>query len=160
MAPKLLWLCAQELEYPATGGSRSSESSPRSYSKGSNDDDLHFESVDIGGMTLAAGTYQWTTGLLIPTDVTLAGSETDIWIFQIAQDLNMSSATNVILNGGALAQNIFWQVSGVANLGTTAHFEGNILGQTAVTLDTGATINGRLLAQTAVNLDSNIVVIP
>jgi hypothetical protein len=113
---------------------------------------------DIGGMTLAPSTYQWTTGLLIPTDVTLSGSETDIWIFQVAQDLVMSSATSVILTGGALASNIFWQFSGVVAVGTTAHFEGNILSQTDITLGTGASINGRLLAQTAVNLDSNMIV--
>jgi len=45
-------------------------------------------------------------------------------------------------------------------LSQTDHFEGIILGQTEITLDTGASINGRLLAQTAVNLDSNIVVEP
>ena len=44
-------------------------------------------------MTLAPGVYKWGTGLLIPTDVTLTGSATDVWIFQIAQDLTMSSAT-------------------------------------------------------------------
>jgi ice-binding like protein len=115
---------------------------------------------DIGGMTLDPGTYQWSTGVLIPTDVTLTGNETDIWIFQIAQTLTMSSATNIILDGGALAQNIFWQVSGVVALGTTAHFEGIILSQTQITLATGASINGRLLAQTAVNLDSNMIVQP
>jgi hypothetical protein len=111
----------------------------------------------IGGMTLDPGVYQWSTGLLIPTDVTLTGNETDVWIFQVAQDLTMSSATNVILQGGARAQNIFWQVSGAVALGTTAHFEGIILTQTAITLGSGASINGRLLAQTAVNLDSNLV---
>ncbi len=115
---------------------------------------------DIGGMTLDPGTYQWGTGLLIPTDVTLNGSETDVWIFQVAQDLTMGSATNVILTGGALAQNIFWQVSGIVFLDTTAHFEGIVLSQTEITLATGASINGRMLAQTAVNLDSNVVVQP
>jgi hypothetical protein len=109
-------------------------------------------------MTLNPGTYQWSTGLLIPTDVTLSGSETDVWIFQIAQDLTIGSATNVILTGGALAQNIFWQVSGNVFLDTTAHFEGVVLGQTEITLATGASLNGRMLAQTAVNLDSNVVV--
>ena len=44
---------------------------------------------NIGGMTLAPGVYKWGTGLLIPTDVTLDGSATDVWIFQIAQDLTM-----------------------------------------------------------------------
>jgi hypothetical protein len=115
---------------------------------------------DIGGMTLNPGVYQWGTGLLIPTDLTLKGSADGVWIFQIAQDLTVSSDTQVVLAGGALAKNVFWQVAGQVQLGTTAHFEGVVLSQTAVTLGTGASINGRLLAQTAVNLDANTVVEP
>ena len=115
---------------------------------------------DIGGMTLDPGVYQWGTGLLIPTDITLAGSATGVWIFQVAQDLTVSGATSVILAGGALAKNVFWQVSGQVELGTTAHFEGTVLGQTSLTLGTGSSINGRLLAQTAVSLDASTVVEP
>jgi hypothetical protein len=115
---------------------------------------------DIGGMTLEPGVYQWGTGLLIPTDITLAGGATAVWIFQVAQDLTVSNATNIVLSGGALPKNVFWQVSGEVTLGTTAHFEGVVLTQTAVTLRTGASINGRLLAQTAVNLDGSTLVEP
>jgi hypothetical protein len=115
---------------------------------------------NLGGMTLARGIYRWSTGLLIPTNVTLTGSATDVWIFQIAKDLTMSGAAKILLAGGALPKNIFWQVSGLVDLGTTAHCEGVVLTQTAVTLRTGASINGRLLAQTAVNIDSSTVVAP
>jgi hypothetical protein len=114
----------------------------------------------IGGMNLAPGVYQWGTGLLIPTDVTLTGTASDVWIFQVAQNLTMSSGTKILLAGGAQSKNIFWQVAGLVDLGTTAHCEGVILTQTSVTLRTGAAINGRLLAQTAVNLDSSSVVAP
>ena len=115
---------------------------------------------DIGGQTLFAGVYKWGTGLLIPTDVTLSGSPTDVWIFEIASDLTVSNGVQVTLIGGALPKNIFWQVSGAVNLGTTAHLEGVVLSQTAIALQTGATVNGRLLAQTAVTLDGNTVVEP
>jgi hypothetical protein len=115
---------------------------------------------NIGGMTLAPGVYKWGTGLLIPTDVTLNGSATDVWIFQVAQDLTMSGATHTVLTGGAMAKNVFWQVAGLVDLGTTAHFEGVVLTQTSVALRTGASIKGRLLAQTAVTIDSSAVVEP
>jgi len=115
---------------------------------------------NVGGMTLAPGVYRWGTGLLVPTNLTLAGSATDVWIFQIAQDLTVSPATSVLISGGGLPKNVFWQVTGLVDIGTTAHLEGNILCATAITLGTGASINGRLLAQTAVNLDSNTVVEP
>jgi len=115
---------------------------------------------DIGGMTLAPGVYKWGTGLLIPTDVTLRGDATGVWVFQIAQSLTMSSAASVVLAGGALPKNVFWQVSGKVELGTTAHFEGVVLTRTSVTLRTGASINGRLYAQTAVNIDGSTLVEP
>jgi hypothetical protein len=115
---------------------------------------------NIGGKTLAPGVYKWSTALLIPTDVTLAGSATDVWIFQIAQTLTMSSGKRVLLTGGALPKNVFWQVSGGVILGTTAHIEGVVLTKTAATLATGASIKGRLLAQTAVTLDASTVVAP
>jgi hypothetical protein len=115
---------------------------------------------NIGGKSLAAGVYKWTTAVTIPTDVTLHGGSSDVWIFQIAQTLTMASATHVNLSGGALAKNVFWQVSGGVTIGTTAQFKGIVLGQTAITLGNGASVDGRLLAQAAVNLNSNVVTEP
>jgi hypothetical protein len=116
----------------------------------------------IGGLTLVPGLYKWGTGVSISTNVTLSGSATDVWIFQIAGNLTQASATKVILAGGALAKNIFWQVGGGAGatIGTTAHFEGTILSKTAINVQTGASANGRLLAQTAVNLQTNAITQP
>jgi hypothetical protein len=125
-----------------------------------NPDFTEFGAGNIGGKTLTAGLYKWSTGVLIPTDVTLSGSSTDVWIFQVAGNLTMSSAMNITLIGGAQAKNIFWVVAGSATIGTTSHFEGNILGQTAINLLTGASINGRVLAQTAVNLQMSTVTKP
>jgi len=115
---------------------------------------------NIGGQTLSAGVYKWGTGLLIPTDLTLRGGANEVFIFQVAQDLTVANGVKVVLSGGALAKNVYWQVAGRVELGTTSHFEGNVLSQTAITLGTGASINGRLLAQTAVSLDSSTVAQP
>jgi hypothetical protein len=115
---------------------------------------------NIGGMTLPPATYKWSTGVLIPTDVTLDGGPNDVWIFQIAQGITQASAAKVILTGGALSKNVFWQAFGAVALDTTAHMEGIVLSQTEITLATGATVNGRLLSQTAVTLDSNTVTQP
>jgi hypothetical protein len=114
---------------------------------------------DIGGLNLSPATYKWGTGLLIPTDLTLTGGPNDVWIFQVAQDLTVSNGVQIILAGGALSKNIFWAVA-AAELGTTSHFEGVILSQTLIAVNTGASINGRLLAGTAVTLQQNPITQP
>jgi len=121
---------------------------------------LNLGAGNLGGKTLKPGLYKFTTPVIIPTDVTISGGPNDVWIFQIAGTLNMSSAVKITLTGGAKAKNIFWQTAGAVTLGTTSHFEGVILGKTGITLLTGATINGRLLAQTAVALQKSTVTKP
>jgi hypothetical protein len=115
---------------------------------------------NIGGKTLTPGLYKWTTAVTVPTNITISGGADDVWIFQIAGNLTVSSAVNVTLAGDAQAKNIFWQVAGTVSLGTTSHFEGIILSKTGITFKTGASINGRALAQTAVILDKNAVTQP
>src|SRR2546430_472597 len=113
----------------------------------SNPDDTGLAAGNIGGLTLPPGLYKWSTTALIPTEVTVAGRATAYWIFQIAGGLTQSSETNVILTGGALAQNVFWQVKGVVDVGTNADLEGEVLSLTQIKLETGAVAHGRLLAQ-------------
>ncbi len=117
---------------------------------------------EIGGLTIVPGLFKWSTDVNISTSVTLSGSATDVWIFQISGDLIMAPGVSVILAGGASASNVFWQVAGLtgATLNTTAHMEGTILSAKQVILRTGASANSRLMAQTQVVLDHNTVVKP
>ncbi len=82
----------------------------------------------------------------IPDSVALKGSSKDIWIFQIAKNLVVSSGKAVVLRGHAHAKNVFWQVAGKVTLGTTSHFQGTILSKTLIAMKTGASIKGRLLS--------------
>lgn len=116
---------------------------------------------NISGLTLPGGLYKWSTGVLITNSgVTLSGGPNDTWVFQISQNLTVNNSANITLLGGAQAKNIFWVVSGQATLGTNVNFNGNILSQTLISLNTGATVVGRLLAQTAVTLNASTVVLP
>ena len=123
-------------------------------------DHLNLGTGELGGLTLAPGLYKWTTGVTISSDLTFSGGPNDVWILQIPGNLRLNPAKHVFLLGGAQAKNIFWQVAGAASIGTTAHFEGIILSQTSITLETGASMNGRALAQSAVVLDSNALTQP
>src|SRR3989344_4355991 len=83
---------------------------------------------DISGLTIAPGLYKWGTGVLINNGITLnCQNSNDVFIFQIAQDLDVGNGAIVTLSGGCQTKNIFWQVGGQATLGTTSNFKGNLL---------------------------------
>lgn len=123
-----------------------------------NPDHTELGAGDVTSMTLAPGLYKWGTGLIISAaGVTLSGGASDVWIFQIAQNLEVADGAHITLSGGAKASHVFWQVAGQATIGTTAVMQGIILCQTAIVLNTGATLTGMALAQSAVSLDANTV---
>lgn len=115
-------------------------------------------SGDLTGQNLAPGTYVWASavGVSAAGSVTISGTASDVWVFQITGVLSLGSGASVILNG-ALAQNIFWQVAGSVVLDTTSSMKGTILCSTDIAMNNGATLEGRALAQTAVTLDGNII---
>jgi hypothetical protein len=117
---------------------------------------------NIGGLTLIPGLYKFTsTASITGSNVTLSGTATDVWIFQIATALNVGSGIQVILAGSAKASNIFWQVGTSATLGSTSVFKGTILADQSISLNTGAVVEGRLLASAAsVTLASSTVTLP
>lgn len=115
---------------------------------------------DLTGQTLTRGLYNWSTGVLVSAGgVTLSGTSTDVWIFQIAQNLILANGAIITLSGGAQASNIFWQVAGQVTLGTTSNFKGIILCQTLIEMQNGASLLGSALAKTAVTLDANSLTI-
>ncbi|MFA6008015.1 MAG: ice-binding family protein, partial [Candidatus Shapirobacteria bacterium] len=123
-------------------------------------DESELGTGEIGGMTLVPGLYNWTTGMTITTDVTLNGAANDVWIFQIGGGITQAATAQVLMTGGALPENVFWQVAGAVALAATSHMEGTILSAGAISLAAGATVDGRLMSQTAVTLDANTIVEP
>lgn len=119
---------------------------------------------NLGGMTLTPGLYKSTSSLDITSgNLTLdaLGDSTGVFIFQIASTLTTTSGRQVILAGMAKSSNVFWQVGTSATIGSTTAFQGTIMADQAITMNTGATLNGRLLARiAAVTLDSNTIVAP
>ncbi len=111
---------------------------------------------DIGGLNFGPATYYWSSGVSIPTNVTLTGGPNDVWIFRIAMGLNVGAGVQIVLKGGALPQNIYWVPTATAQLGATSQFRGILLPAAPVFMGSGASINGKLLAS-EVHLDQNIV---
>ena len=118
---------------------------------------------DLTGLTLASGVYNDASSLFLTGTVTLdaKGDPNAVWIFQTGTTLITASASQVALINGAQANNIYWQVGSSATLGTGANFEGNILAQDDITLNTGVTVDGRLLTiGGAVTLDNDAIDVP
>jgi len=113
----------------------------------------------LTGLTLTRGKYVWAGNVTIPTDLHLdaLGDPNARWIFQIGGTLTMASAMNIILDNGALASNITWDVADFVQIGTTAHMEGTVIGFSYIAMQTGASIHGRLLSHTQITLDQNVV---
>ncbi|MHB1637026.1 MAG: ice-binding family protein [Thermoplasmataceae archaeon] len=115
---------------------------------------------NLNGLTLVPGLYKWSTAVSLSTTVTLTGNATSVWIFQISGSLTVGASATVVLSGGALPQNIFWQVASGAALGTSSVFSGVILSATDITIADTATLTGRALAQTDVTLIGDTVTAP
>ena len=108
---------------------------------------------------LTPGVYTFDTAVTLTGDIYFEGSglnegegDTDVFIIQTMGNLIQAAQYNVVLSGGALAKNIFWQVAGHVVVGAGAHMEGILLVKTDVLFETLSSLNGRVLAQTACNL--------
>lgn len=116
---------------------------------------------DLGGMTLMPGVYffQFSAQLTGNLFLDFAGNSDARFVFQIGSTLTTASGSSIIGLRGPFGPNVFFQVGSSATLGTTTAFQGSILADQSVTLNTGATINcGRAIAlNAAVTLDQNIV---
>jgi hypothetical protein len=119
-------------------------------------------SGNIGGLTLTPGLYKSTSSISISSgDLTFdaKGNPNAVFIIQVATTLTTTSGRQVILSGGALASNIFWQVGSSATFGTTSVFKGTVLTMQSITFNTGATLDGRGLARTgAIVMAGNTIV--
>ena len=107
---------------------------------------------DLGGLTFYPGVYCAGNFLISAGIVTLDGQNrsNSQWLFQAATSLETATATSFILQNGAQAQNVFWQIGSSASIGYSSSFVGTILAYASVSLDTDASIHGRVFAQAAV----------
>jgi hypothetical protein len=120
---------------------------------------------DSGGESnpLTPGVYTFGTDVHIDTTLYFGTDETlasDVFIIQMTGNLMQAANVDVILNGGVLAKNIFWQVAGHVEVGKGAHIEGVLLCGTKVDFLNGSSISGRVLAQTACNLGKATITSP
>jgi hypothetical protein len=115
--------------------------------------------TDQAGLTLTPGLYRADTTLLI-SGGTLYLSGKGVYIFQIGRGLTVGVGAHVVLENGAQAADVFWQVSTAATLNSGVIFQGNILAGSAITMGAGTTLVGRALAKTKVTFIDDTVALP
>lgn len=115
---------------------------------------------DLGGKSLVAGLYCYSSGAVLTGTLTLTGAGP--WVFQIGSTLTTASNSTVSVIDPTQACDVFWQVGSSATLGTTTSFVGTIMALTSIAVQHGAKIvPGRALAQNgAVTLDTNTITQP
>ncbi|MDD4969319.1 MAG: ice-binding family protein [Paludibacter sp.] len=116
---------------------------------------------NIGGLTLTPGLYNSRSSLVISKGDLIfdaLGKPNAVFIIQIATILTTRPETRVILKGGAMASNIFWQVGETAIFGSNSVFKGTVMALKSIKFYNGATLEGRGLSRGGeVNLASNII---
>lgn len=115
---------------------------------------------DLGGLILLPGVYTYSssaqlTGMLT---VNFAGANNADVVVQVGALTTASASSVNVINQGT-GDNLYFEVGSSATLSTGTMFQGDILANTSITLDTGASIScGSALALNgAVTLDTNVI---
>jgi hypothetical protein len=126
----------------------------------------NLSSQDLGSVSslahpLTPGVYFFSSSAQLTGNLFLSflgSAPNSAFVFRIGSTLTTASNSSVtVLNGGP-GSGVYWQVGSAATLGTGTTFEGNIIANQSVTLNTGATICGRAIALNgAVTMDNNTI---
>jgi hypothetical protein len=133
--------------------------------------------ANLAGITLQPGTYKAPGGsfLIEGGDLTLdaQGDANATWVFQMASTLTVggpgaAAPQSIILAGGALAKNVFWQVGSTATINAAGGgtMVGTIIAQAGVKISTAdnvslVTLNGRALSLGAsVTMVNTVINVP
>lgn len=117
-------------------------------------DKINLYAGDIGGKTLVPGCYQWPSSMTIDKNITLDGTDKDVWIFKVQGNLEVNEGVHLTLTGGAKASNVYWQVAGGVILGSNSNFAGLIFAQPSIEMKNHAVLTGRAFVKNGfVNLN-------
>jgi len=125
---------------------------------------------ELGGLTLAPGTYKSASGTFKITngDLTLdaQGNPNAVWKFQTAAGLTVgvagpAGARSVLLINGGLAKNVFWYVGSAAVINGAGGgiMSGNIISSAGVTFSTAGNAVQTVLNGRAISLNASVTMV-
>lgn len=116
---------------------------------------------DLGGLTLTPGVYSFSTSAQLTGTLTLdfLGNPNADFVFLIGSALTTASSSSVSIINGTAGSGVFWHVGTSATLGSSTVFQGNIIADQSITLNSTASILcGRAIAlKAAVTMDNNVI---
>ncbi len=126
--------------------------------------------ANLAGITLAPGVYKAPGGsfMIQGGDLTLdaQGDANATWVFQMATTLTVGGPgaafpQNIILAGGALAKNVFWQVGSFATINAAGGgtMVGTILSQAGASFSTVGNVTPLTLQGRALSLGASVTLV-
>ena len=126
--------------------------------------------ANLAGITLQPGTYVAPGGsfMIQGGDLTLdaQGDANATWVFQMASTLTVggpgaAAPQSIILAGGALAKNVFWQVGSTATINAAGGgtMVGTIIAQAGVKISTADNVNIVRLNGRALSLGASVTMV-
>lgn len=116
---------------------------------------------DLGGLTLTPGVYSFASSAQLTGPLTLDfGGLNDVsFVFLTGSTLTTASGSTVQTINQGTNDSVYWAIGSSATLGTTTAFEGYLIANQSITMNTGATIacGNAIALNGAVTLDSNVV---
>jgi hypothetical protein len=123
---------------------------------------------ELGGLTLAAGTYQAAGGTFKITNGNLTldakGDPNALWVFQTAAGLTVGiagAARSVVLLNGAQAKNVFWYVGSAATINGAGGgiMVGTIISSAGITFSTAGNTVQTVLNGRAISLIASVTMV-
>ena len=114
----------------------------------------------VNSTTLQPGIYSFSSSALLGAELILDDSNDPnaVFIFKTVSTLITQTYSTVKMKSGGRGRNVFWLVGSSATIETYAHFVGNIIAHTSISIKTGAVNTGKLFALgAAVTMDFNNV---
>jgi hypothetical protein len=117
---------------------------------------------DQAGKTFKPGVHTSAAAVTNTGTITLDadGDSGAVFVFQVGAAFSTAAATKIVLTDGALANNVFWQVTGAVSIGAGAKVVGTLLAAGVVTFGEGASLKGRILTPGTVALANSPVTQP
>jgi hypothetical protein len=102
---------------------------------------LNLTGQNLGGLTLGAGAYYFSSSAQLTGTLTLnfGGASNEAIVIHTGSTLTTASGSRVVLEGANSTDSVYWAVGSAAAIGTTTSFEGNIIAEDTVAMNTGAT---------------------